>query len=182
MLDAQPPCFSAQVSPELLALMRGPMPLQEGTRPPERPKQPTMCSSGAARWARMSLRRDGRRPVRVEAMELATRQDFTCVQLDGTEIEVTRRVSAYLTGSGGVLVHLVMSPPPDSPARPVYRVFETDSADHLAGALAQHGPELCFTVSLQPVVAAGRDLLLPIVPAAPGRHVSSDDLQKDTQE
>jgi hypothetical protein len=115
-------------------------------------------------------------------MQLMSRQDSTQVMCRGEPIPVARHLSTYVTPSGTVLVQLAMYPPDDSPARPVYRVFEAQTADDLSVKLAESGPELCFTVTPQPVTAGGPALVIPIAPGAVGPHIARDDLKKDYRE
>jgi hypothetical protein len=98
-------------------------------------------------------------------MALWAQHDFPVVAFDGMRHAIDRQVTFYITDEVTCVLHLALEPPPDTPARPVYRVLHPHTADDLRAQLAQLCPALCFTVSAKP--AFGEDGA-PLIPFSPG--------------
>lgn len=161
MLDDVTLCCSATISPAFAALVkrargaaRG-CPAQHGGAPagavPQAPAVPAppVTPPVAPHWERVALRRDGRRPVRAEALLVCVHDDRPVVLFAGEPVSIERRLAVHVTQGGDVLVHLRHQPPEGYPARPVYRVFQPRDAQDLLRSLCDNGPELCFDVSAQ---------------------------------
>lgn len=179
MLDDVTLCCSATISPALVALIkgvRGPVrgdpvqdnalganpvqtsPMQASLAPVERSRvEPCGPPPTRPDWVQVSLRRDGRRPVRDDTLLVWAHEDRPVVLFAGGTVAIYRRLSVYVTRTGDVLVHLRHQPPDGYPARPIYRVFRPRDAQDLSRSLRNNGPELCFDVSAQTAVCQGTD-------------------------
>lgn len=166
MLDDVTPCHSASISPELVALIKGShAPVQSA--PAQGPDRDPAPPPAHPDWRPVALRRDGARPLRAEALLAWTWEDRPIVTFAGAPVAINRCLSIYIRRNQDVLVHLRHLPPEGYPARPVYRVFQPQTAQDLSESLRANGPELCFDVSAQRAVCPTEDLPAPFVPSVP---------------
>ena len=170
MLDDVTPCYRANISPDLVALIKGlhpsarSVPQQGHDR--DLPSQPRRLPD-LPEWAQVVLRQDGRRPVRTEALLVWAHEDVLAVTFAGASVPVSRRLSIYVGRHRGVLVHLCHQPPEGYPARAVYRVFHLGTAQDLSESLRKHPPELCFEVSARTAHCQDAGLPAPLVSSVP---------------
>jgi hypothetical protein len=119
------------------------------------PQRVSRNSAGPApRFERLSFRRDGARPLRVEAALLVARRRETAVEpadspADTVEAALAwvHELSLYLARDGRILAALRLDPPatPGGPSgRPVHAAAEVSSVEDLAGLLAAHDPARAF--------------------------------------
>jgi hypothetical protein len=153
------PVCEAQVSPELLALLRGDSWKVSATvpEPPavtyaENTVVPVEVASGPRLaqkldWPVVSLRRDGARPMRFPGLVVTSDSQSLDVQVAGTPVPVARHLTLYLTATGESVAHVVCIPSEDQPARPVHRAARVASAEDLAALLRAASPDTCFAVS-----------------------------------
>lgn len=184
MSQLTPPSYSAMVSPELVALLRGcavpvcdPAPAPECTQARETDQhaaRDAALSSGPTAsappvsgpvWQSVRLRRDGMLPLCLEALPLAESEGKTDVVCAGDPYAVTQRVALFVTPAGTVAVQLAFLPPNESPARPVYRAWHVTSAEECSALLESVSAAQCFIVSMQPAQASAGSPRLPFMPA-----------------
>jgi len=153
------PVCEAQVSPELLTLLRGGS-WKVSATVPEPPDvtdadrvvlsaevAPSPRVAQAPDWPVISLRRDGARPMRFPGLMVTSNVESLDVQVEGISVPVARHLSLYLTDTGESIAHVACIPSEDQPARPVHHAARVASADDLAALLRAASPETCFAVS-----------------------------------
>lgn len=137
------PAHEATVSPELAHLLAevgrrvGRRQSAADAEPAPRPRTPPAVRREAP-WRSFLLRRDGARPVRIEAL-----------LIHRTEVRVGEGGSMlriFATSDGRALAQISYLPPPRIPARPVFRVAPILDADDLQRFIDGEGPEQCFAV------------------------------------
>lgn len=94
-------------------------------------------------WHTVSLRQDGKRPIRFKGAVVAA---FSCAA--DTPLGQVQQTLRILTDKAGTLYcSLFAAPPSDAPARPVYRCARIDKQSDFAGFIADYRPGQCFDVN-----------------------------------
>lgn len=171
------PSFSARVSPEMVALMLGASPQGSQSTPDIAPLPGDIGADGSKggwqdviepvaepSWRPVRLRRDGMFPLCLEALPVAESASAADVACGGQIYAVRQQIKVFLTRSGTIVMQMILEPPDDSPARPVYRACLVETAEDCAASLENTSAALCFAPSAQPAHVHAGSLVLPLAP------------------
>ncbi len=136
------PVHEATVSPELARLLaeagrRVGRSRSEGADPAPPRRQPPAVRREAP-WRGYLLRRDGARPIRIDAL-----------LIHRTEVRIGEGGSVlrvFATSDDRFVAQIAYHPPSRLPARPIFRVAPILDADDLQRFIDREGPEQCFAV------------------------------------
>ena len=179
-------CFEAVVLPGLVAL------LAEGRRDRQQPAPPVsepaaeepvltcpdeeLAEAEVPAWPRLSLRRDGRRPLSFAGLPVL------CAETETTDPQAPSRRAwrcfrLFLTQDRRIVAHLAVIPDETVPARPIHRADFLNEPEDLDRFLSENDPSDCASVA--PLLAAAHDLdrlwtgLRLALPLSPGHCAGS---------
>jgi hypothetical protein len=161
MLDGISPTYTARVSPELVLLLKGEAQVNRQADMPEE-QCARVDPPYAPVWTQVKLRRDGGRPFYGEALLVCACKNDVHVEFHGVSLVVRQNIAVYLRSIQRPLLHISYHPPEGYPARPVYQVFQPETADDLSDILNDFGPENCFSVSAQPAARKSPRVPFPL--------------------
>lgn len=160
------PVCEARLTPSFVALLQmerglaghanddvtvaGTDPAEMARRAPSGSSHARQHTATVAVETRVSLRRDGARPLRFAGALVAWDEATAELRHEGQAISVLRRVYLYRSEDGDAIGQVSFHPPPGRAARPVYRASRLTGLPDLAALLREAGAEACFAVSASP--------------------------------
>lgn len=159
MTEPAQPNYEVTISEELRGLFWGVATASHAREPSKThrgsgPQREATVSEGP--WHPISLRRDGRRPLRFKGALLVERIDCSEAGIQEGADPSSRKLSIFLTEHAQLVVQLSFEPSEELAARPIYRVAALEAPCDLGSFLGRTGPETCFGVDPSDKTPEGR--------------------------